>query len=465
MSSRTEHSHFGDEEHPDEVYDQEWIEDPHPVDDGEPIDEHVVHEDLVHEEPVHEDDGLHADLLGEPEHVEDDIDIFGTRRPAPAPPRTRSQARVRHAASRKADGGGKFRSIGLPLIALAVIVALGFGAYKVIVPKLTGVFSNSAEDYPGPGSGEATIVVHPGDTGSDIARELLDAGVIASTAAFVDASRQDPDAAATIQPGQYTLLKEMKAADALAALTDANNRYIGERVTLREGLWKSEVFAALSQATGVPVADYEAAAADGAALGLPESAEGNIEGWMFPATYTLKTDDSAVTHLKTLVDEMKKQLQDAGAAEEDWQRVLVIASIVEGEARANVDLGKVARVVENRLADPTGPTVGFLQMDSTVNYVLQKRGNLTKSEYDSAKSDPYDTYAFKGLPPGPIGNPGRAAIDAAVNPTEGEWFYFVTINLDTGETLFAETFEEHQRNDAQRVQWCQDNPGKCTGGG
>ena len=382
-------------------------------------------------------------------------------------PRTRSEARSRQHGRppRQHDEGSRASRFIVPLVALALLVGLGVGAYVILKPIVTGALSSSVEDYPGPGSGEVTVTVTAGESGTDIARSLVDAGVIASTAAFVEASNADPAAAAAIQPGDYTLLKEMKASDALAALNDPDNRYLGEPVTIREGLWKAEVFAALSEATGIPVEDYEAAAEDAEAIGLPDQADGNVEGWLFPATYTLRPDASAADHLAVLVDEAKAQLADAGVPEDEWQRTLTVASIVEGEARADVDLGKVARVVENRLADPAGPTVGRLEMDSTVNYALQKRGNLTRTEFEEAKSHPYDTYVIQGLPPGPIGSPGRAAIDAAANPTEGPWFFFVTVNLDTGETLFAETFAEHQANDRLRVQWCEDNPGKCTGGG
>ncbi|KAB7744614.1 endolytic transglycosylase MltG [Nostocoides sp. F2B08] len=382
-------------------------------------------------------------------------------------PRSRSEARRQreHGGHRRHHESSRASRLIVPLVALALLAGLAYGAFRIITPMVDGALSSPVEDYAGPGSGEVTVTVNPGDSGSAIARALVDAGVIASTDSFVRASSADPEAAAAVQPGEYTLVREMSAADALAALNDPANRYLGEPVTIREGLWKSEVFAALSEATGVPIEDYETAAEDAEAIGLPDQAGGDVEGWLFPATYTLRTDDPAEVHLKTLVDEMKEQLTDAGVAEEDWQRTLNVASIVEGEARADVDLGKVAQVVENRLADPTGPTVGRLEMDSTVNYALQKRGNLTRTEFEEAKSHPYDTYVIQGLPPGPIGNPGRAAIDAAANPTEGPWFFFVTVNLDTGETLFAETFEEHQANDRLRVQWCEDNPGKCTGGG
>lgn len=453
MSRHLEDSIFGDDEgrpRRDDVHDEVY-------DDAHHDDRH--HDD-VHPDDAHHDDEYDTaydahrdDEYGEYDHEYDEYDDE-------AAARQRARRPARH------DDGGGLKKILVPLVALGLLAGLAFGAYAVIKPLIERATTASAiEDYPGPGSGEATITVSPGDDGGIIARNLVDAGVIASTRAFLRASSDDPEAAAAVQPGEYTLLEEMTAADALAALNDPANRYLGERVTIREGLWKSEVFATLSEATGIPVADYEAAAQNTAEIGLPEQAEGNVEGWLFPATYTLRTDESPESHLAVLISEMKTQLEGAGAPESEWQRILNVAAMVEGEARDPEDAGKVARVIENRLADPTGPTVGYLQMDSTVNYALQKRGNLTRAEYEEAKSDPYDTYAVTGLPPGPIGNPGRMAIDAATNPPEGDWFFFVTVNLDTGETLFAETLAEHNANDQQRVQWCEDNPGKCTGGG
>ena len=409
-------------------------------------------------------DDLHGEVLDD-RHTDHDDSLLEDRHARHAArPHSR---RERHAPRRvRRDEGGGLKKILVPLVALGLLAGLAIGAYAVISPLIERATTASAvEDYPGPGSGEATVTVSPGDDGGVIAGNLVDAGVIASTRAFLRASNDDPAAAAAVQPGEYTLMQEMSAAEALAALNDPANRYLGERVTIREGLWKSEVFAALSEATGISAQDYAAAAENTEEIGLPEQAEGNVEGWLFPATYTLRTDETPEQHLKILIDEMKSQLTAAGAPQDQWQRILNVAAMVEGEARDPEDAGKVARVIENRISDPTGPTVGYLQMDSTVNYALQKRGNLTRTEYEEAKSDPYDTYAFPGLPPGPIGNPGRMAIDAATNPPEGDWFFFVTVNLDTGETLFAETFEEHNANDRQRVQWCEANPGKCTGGG
>ena len=383
--------------------------------------------------------------------------IFGddTRRRAPS----RREIHSRRRAPKKG------RRLLVLLLAIVLVGGAGYAAYSVLGPVVGGLVGDSAETdvaFPGPGEGEVDVTIASGDTGEDIATTLRDAGVTKTRTAYLDAAAADPQSAAAIQPGTYVLLKGMTGAGAFGILTNPANR-VTDRVTVREGLWVSETFARLSEETGVPVKDYEKAAKNPKALGLPSQAKGNLEGWLFPASYEFGKDTSAAEQLKQMIAETTKLLEEAGVPQKDWQRIITIASIVEGEARGDADRGKVARVVENRLDDPNGPTNGYLQMDSTVNFALQKRGNLTKSEYDSAKSDPYDTYGSPGLPPGPIGSPGAAAIDAAIEPTPGDWFYFVTVNLDTGETLFAETFEEQQRNQQKLAEWCDANPGKCSG--
>lgn len=385
--------------------------------------------------------------------------IFGEEEHPPPPPGSRNERRT---APTKPGGGNRLVVL---LVAIALLGGVCFAGYAVLKPVLSGVFGTDSapdSDYPGPGSGEVSVVIEAGDTGEDIATTLRDAGVTRTRSAYLDAAAGDPQSAAKIQPGSYVLRSQMRGQDAFEVLTDPNNR-VTDRVTIREGLWVSETYAALSKATGVPVKDYVKAAKNTKAIGLPAQAGGNVEGWLFPSTYEFSDKTTATTQLKTMVAQAVKVLDAAEVPAKERQRVLTIASIVEGEARGDADRGKVARVVENRLEDPKGPTAGFLQMDSTVNFALQKRGNLTKGEYDSAKSDPYDTYGSPGLPPGPIGNPGKAAINAAAAPTEGPWFYFVTVNLDTGETIFAETLAEQEANQKKLTTWCDDNPGKCSG--
>lgn len=384
--------------------------------------------------------------------------IFGGHEDAHgSQPEVRSRADRRRATRRPRRRG---RRTGCLFVALAIVAVAAFAAYTVLRPMVEGFLESN--DYPGPGTGEVQIVVNDGDTGRAIGATLQKADVVKTAKAYLDAAAADTRAAA-IQPGSYTMKKQMSAKAALAILVDSKNRSV-PRVTVREGLWKSEVFAALSKGTGVPVAEYTAAAKNPQALGLPAGAKGNVEGYLYPATYEFPVKATATQQLKIMVAQAVAELEKAGVSEADFQKTLIVASIVEGEAGV-ADRGKVARVVENRLDNPNGPTVGLLQMDSTVNFALQKRGNLTKTEYDSAKSSRYDTYAFKGLPPGPISSPGAKAIEAAAHPTPGPWFYFVTVNYDTGETLFAVTQAEHDRNNAQRQEWCDANKPKCEGGG
>ncbi len=352
------------------------------------------------------------------------------------------------------------------LVLLVTVVLVGGGAYaawSVLGPTVSGFLSGGTStadmDYPGPGTGEVQIVVNPGDTGEDIATTLRDSGVTKTRTAYLQAAAADPQAAGKIQPGTYAMREQMSGADAFALLSDPANR-IADRVTIREGLWKDEVFAALSEATGVPVKDYEKAAKDTKAIGLPAAADGNVEGWLFPASYEFDDSTTATEQLSQMVALTKKTLEDAGVAQKDWERTLTIASIVEGEVSGDADRGKVARVILNRL-EGGPPSYGLLQMDSTVHYAAQQRGKAGTTDEQRASDSPYNTYKYAGLPPGPIGNPGKASIEAAADPTPGDWVFFVTVNPDTGETKFAATQAEHDRNVQQFNDWCAANPGSC----
>jgi UPF0755 protein len=247
--------------------------------------------------------------------------------------------------------------------------------------------------------------------------------------------------------------KQMAAADALKILVDPKNRLI-TRVVIPEGLWASEIYAKLSKSSGIPVAEYTAAAKKVSELGLPPSAKGNIEGYLFPASYEFGPTATALDQLKQMVAESTKRLDALGITPDRMEHVVTVASLVEGEAQNEADRSRVARVVENRLAGKM--SLGF---DSTVNYIFKKRGVPTQQMLDS--DSPYNTRRFAGLPPGPISNPGESALEAAAAPVAGPWLYFVTVDLATGETKFAATYEEHQRNVAQFQKWCTDNKGKC----
>ena len=346
------------------------------------------------------------------------------------------------------------------LIAVLLVGGAGYAAYTVLSPMVSGLFSQSSgEDFAGPGEGRVDVVVKPGATGEDIATTLRDAGVVKTRSSYLEAAAGDPVRAAAIQPGTYALLESMRAQDAFDTLTDPANRVV-KRTTIREGLWRAETFAALSKSTGVPVKDYEKAAKNAKAIGLPAEAEGNVEGWLFPSTFEFEEKATAAQQLKAMVAQTLEVLKEAEIPRDDWQRTLTIASIVEGEVNGDADRAKVSRVILNRLDDGP-PNYGLLQMDSTVHFVVQERGKAGPTDKQRATDSPYNTYQVQGLPPGPIGNPGEESIVAAANPAEGDWHFFVTVDPSTGETKFAAEQAEHDRNVREFQAWCSDNPGKC----
>ncbi|MBK8757647.1 MAG: endolytic transglycosylase MltG [Actinomycetales bacterium] len=338
------------------------------------------------------------------------------------------------------------------LVTLGLLAAAAYVGLSVVRP----MFSGSTNDYPGPGTDPVTFTVNSGDTGRTMGANLEKAGVVKTAKAFVDAFTAEPKSAA-IQPGAYALKKEMKAVDALAVLVDPKNRQV-PKVTIREGLWATEIYSALAKATGKPISDYEAAAKDAAALGLPADAKGNIEGYLFPATYEFSSKNSAAEQLRTMVAKTVSELAKLGVTAQQAPRVLSIASIVEAEASRADDRPKVARVIENRLA------AGMrLQLDSTVSYGVKHRA-ITTTDAERADPNTWNTYLNNGLPSGPISNPGVASIQAALNPAAGDWLFFVAVNPEFGETKFTASQAEHDRNVAEFQAWCQkpENQGKCS---
>ncbi|KRE37222.1 hypothetical protein ASG73_13120 [Janibacter sp. Soil728] len=365
---------------------------------------------------------------------------------------TRRQQRSTQARSSRRGGAG---CLAMILAAAVVLVAIffAFGSLRSLIPG-----SSEAKDYAGPGHGSVEVDISSGMAGSEIGETLVEAGVVKSTSGFTQVATAQPDKAASIQPGTYAMLKEMPAADAFDRLLDPANR-VAKGITIPEGLWRSEIYAKLAKGTGTPVSAYEKAEKS-AKLKLPEQAGGDVEGWLFPSTYEFEKGTSAVAQLNTMITLTTDHLTKAGVAKDDWERTLIVASIVEGESGA-ADRSKVARVIENRLKDVDGPTVGMLNMDSTVHYIFQGRGKAGTTDEMRASPSPYNTYMHKGLPPGPINNPGGAAIEAAGNPEPGDWLFFVTVDPDTGETKFATTQREHDNNAKEFDQWCADNQDRC----
>ncbi|MCE1179602.1 MAG: endolytic transglycosylase MltG [Micrococcales bacterium] len=345
--------------------------------------------------------------------------------------------------------------LGLAACLIGGGVFLGYSMVRPVIDKMT-----ASKDFSGPGTGAVSFQVKEGESGGAIASRLTEAGVIKSSEAFVKAAAANPKQANAIQPGTYKLKKEMKAADAIAVLADPKQRSV-PRVTIPEGLWASEIYTRLAKATGHPVADYTAAAKDTAALGLPASAKGNVEGYLFPSTYEFGKDTPAAAQLKAMVAKSKAVLAESGLPEAQWERAVVIASIVEAEAKGEADRPKVARVIINREQNKGAPNYGLLQFDSTVSYGVKRRG-VTTTDAERKDDNPYNTYVHPGLPAGPISNPGEKSLKAGAQPANGPWLFFVAVNPISGETKFATTTGEHQKNVLEFQRWCQAHPGVCN---
>jgi UPF0755 protein len=338
-----------------------------------------------------------------------------------------------------------------PLAVLVALLVLGGLVAGVVFggQKLLGLFI--AEDYSGQGTGSVQVKVHNGDTLTDIAKTLVSADVIASPKPFTDAAKADPKAMG-ITAGVYKLRSHMSGAAALTLLLDPSSRLV-TRVTIPEGTIAVNTLQKVADATGMPLADLQAAAANPAALGLPAYANGSLEGFLFPATYDVQPGDTAAELLSAMVARTVQALDQLGVPENQRLSVLTEASIVQAEAGSTEDMAKVARVLDNRLAINMP-----LQLDTTVNYANGKTG-LTTTPQDRQNPSPYNTYVHPGLPPGPIGNPGEDAIKAVLTPAQGDWLFFVVVNPDTGETRFATTAAEHQANVALFQQWLAEHPG------
>ncbi|MFG3281103.1 endolytic transglycosylase MltG [Streptomyces sp. NPDC048111] len=210
-----------------------------------------------------------------------------------------------------------------------------------------------------------------------------------------------------------------------------------------EGWRASQVYEAVDKRLGVAPGTARRAAAT-ARLKLPAEARGNPEGYLYPATYPVADDSTPGGLLAYMVETANRHFGQDHIAEGARRsgltvyQIVTVAGIVQAEADTKADMGKVSRVIRNRLARGMP-----LQMDSTLNYALN-RSTLATTTGDTTTDSPYNTYAHKGLPPTPIANPGQEAIEAALDPTPGPWLYFVTVA--PGDTRFTDDYAQQQRN-------------------
>lgn len=325
------------------------------------------------------------------------------------------------------------------IIAAAVVVILvvvgGFFGVRM-VKHLRQMNANGSqiqiEDYTGSGDKDTTFTVETGQGAAEIARNLVKADIVKSESAFTSAVAA---AGATLYPGSYALKTHMKAA---RCRQDPVRPKQGRRFRRSQG---RRTGVRCHRQRGQDVRQGRVRIPSGHRRWrrgiLPDEAGGKFEGWLEPGSYSVQ-DKSAKDILKEMVTARVNKLDTLGVPDgSERERIMNIASIAESEACNPDDYGKVARVILNRI-DQDMP----LGMDSTVAYGFNTTGSKLTDEQLEDGSNPYNTRVNKGLPPTPISNPGDSAIQAAMNPPEGKWLYFVTTNLKTGETKFVETEDE-----------------------
>ncbi len=349
------------------------------------------------------------------------------------------------------------------LMAFVLLALLGGGVYFGY-NKVKGYFT--AADYDGAGSDPVEVSIAKNATLTDMGNTLVDADVVKSTKAFVNAADANPRGK-NIQSGTYNLKKQMSAESAVALLLDPKSR-VSNGVTIPEGKTANQVYDILAKATGKKVADYKAAAKDVRALGIEDfwfnRTDGqkrtvSIEGFLFPDTYEFDPKASAEDDLKLMVSHfmaVATELDFVNKAQTDRNispyEVLTVASLAQAEAGNKDDLGKVARVAYNRLyvGSPEIPCK-CLEYDVGINYYYQLTGRATKPSGKMSRAElidpknPYRLHEKEGMTPTPINNPGKAAMQGALAPPKGNWFFFVAIDKQ-GHSAFAQTLAQHDAN-------------------
>ncbi|WP_411734045.1 endolytic transglycosylase MltG [Paeniglutamicibacter sp.] len=344
---------------------------------------------------------------------------------------------------------------------VVLAVLLGFCAVIFgIVIFLQGVMDRlSPQDFPAPGGEAVTFEVESGWGPQLIGRELESRDIVASDKLFLEAIQLVETESREIHPGTYELRREMPALDAAQILIGEPAAKVSY-VAIKQNTRMNQVLEDIATATGLSANELAALSEDPAAFGITTEVA-NLEGYLHPGEYRFPLDVDAKTVLKTMVDATLKTLTDNGITDANQQyHVLQVASILQAEARQN-DYGTVAGALENRLHPSNTETNGLLQVDSTVIYGLDRYTlQMTETEKKDA-GNAYNTYIHKGLPPTPIGSPGDPAIQAAAHPTPNDFYYWVTVNTNSGETKFAKTYAEHLVNQNEFRAWCAANTDVC----
>ncbi|MFE3129844.1 endolytic transglycosylase MltG, partial [Streptomyces hydrogenans] len=378
----------------------------------------------------------------------------------PAPRRGRGgrgddRDRERRGKEKKRKGKNGVACLVVAAVLVGGVGGIGYFGYQF----WQGQFGEDP-DFVGTGSGEVQVEIPKGAFGNEIGNILKQAGVVKSVDAFVAAQNKNAKGR-SIQAGAYTLKKEMSAESAVALMLDPASQ---ANLIIPEGKRNAWVYEQIDTRLDLaPGSTKEIAVEQADSLGLPDWAKGHknvkdpLEGFLFPASYPVAKGTKPEDALKKMVSRANQEYRkldlegkaSAQGLKGPWE-LLTVASLVQVEGKYKHDFDKVARVVYNRLQPDNTQTAGRLEFDSTVNY-LKGTSTLDVGSVEKMRAikDPYNTYSYdvKGLTPGPISNPGVEALNSAMAPADGPWYYFVSINEN--KTVFSVTLKEHNQNVAE----------------
>ena len=325
----------------------------------------------------------------------------------------------------------KYVLILILVVAVVGGVAAYFGATRVYEP------------YKGYDTPDVFVQVPAGAGPATIGQRLVAAGVVRDEMTFRGAVWMS-GRARELKAGEYQFAAPMTPMEVLDKL--ARGDVYRRRITFREGLTIPEMAAVYEQSGFGSVADFTKAASDPAPIRDLDPAAPNLEGYLFPETYSLPRETPAAVLVGQMVGLFQKAFTPAvrdgiKAQGLTVREAVTVASLVEKETAVSDERPIVAAVYLNRkrLGMP-------MQADPTVIYALQLAGRYDGNirREDLQFDSPYNTYRYPGLPPGPIASPGRAALEAVAHPADAEYLYFVSRN--DGSHVFARTLDEHNRN-------------------
>jgi UPF0755 protein len=329
------------------------------------------------------------------------------------------------------------RKLALTFIFLIVCVV----GTAVLVSTI--LWTRITERYKGYEASEQFVEIPRGASTAEIRRRLVDAGIVENNITIRAAliwSRQ----ASRLKAGEYRFDRPLSALEVVDRI--ARGDVYTRRITFREGLTFAEM-ASVFEMQGMGTADaFLAAARDASPIKDLDPKAPDLEGYLFPETYTVSRNTSAQELVAAMVSRFRENFPEASQQQAEAEgfsvrEIVTLASLVEKETGRGDERPLVAAVYRNRLKIGMG-----MQADPTVIYALQRagryNGNIRKT--DLSFDSPYNTYRYRGLPPGPIAAPGRASLDAALTPAPVSHLFFVSRN--DGSHVFADTLAEHNRN-------------------